>query len=694
MLPKAYNQRPLFYRRRKTRTVWVGGIAVGCGYPIRIQSMTTSDTKDTQKVVDEIQGLVDMGCEIVRVTVPTQADCDNLPNIRAELKKRGMKVPLVADIHFTPTVAMKAAEYVEKVRINPGNFVDKKLFKVLEYTDAQYNAEVERIREKFTPLVLKCKEYGIAMRIGTNHGSLSDRIMNRYGDTPQGMVESALEFVRICRDHNYHNLILSMKASHVQVMMAAYRLLDKKMEEEGMNYPFHLGVTEAGEGEEGRVKSSIGIGTLLRDGLGDTIRVSLTEDSIHEIPVAYELMREPNSHVILSVSEESHLYQRDPSARPFGALPQDDKIQFKSSDLILNYERRTTKEISSSYSHGGVNPVRVWASYEADHFEKFKTEYQIYLGDRKGIDRPLEGLEIKASEASEISPWLDYLNGVHQKGGFRVRPLVAVQTSNPSLAHELKGIDKIVAVVCNANNVNQWKDFLSNNTPWLEWNLDLNHAENESLNQIVEAIKNLYPHHESPACFSLQSPEVIYDYRCLTRLLDEKKWDSLIQLRCMIKKGESVILSAATLLGSLLTDGLGDGFVLSEGSLAERLSLAYNILQGARLRMSQTEYISCPSCGRTLFDLQTTTDRIRQKTDHLKGVKIAVMGCIVNGPGEMADADFGYVGTGIKKISLYVGKECVERNIPEEEAVDRLIGLIKSHHQWIDPVEIIPVTGL
>ena len=453
---------------------------------------------------------------------------------------------------------------------------------------------------------------------------------------------------------------------------------EKKMEEEEMDYPFHLGVTEAGEGEEGRIKSSIGIGSLLQDGLGDTIRVSLTEDSIHEIPVAYELVREANNRFILNngviLSPETSRGAKNP-----GSI-------LKSHELILNYERRATKEIPSSHPHGGHHPVRVWASYGAHECEKFKAEYQIYLSDRKGIDRPLEGLEIKAAKATEILPWLEYLEGVHQKGGFRVKPLVALQTNNPSLVQELKGIDKVVAVVCNASEVNQWKDFLSHNKTCLEWCLDLSHAKEERLNQLVEAIKNLYPQNETPSFFSLKSPEAIYDYRCLAKLLGEKKWDYLIQLRYMIKKEKFPVLSTATLMGSLLTDGLGDGFVLSKGSLAERLSLAYNILQGVRLRMSQTEYISCPSCGRTLFNLQTTTDRIRQKTNHLKGIKIAVMGCIVNGPGEMADADFGYVGTGPKKVSLYVGKECVERNIPEEQAVDRLIGLIKSHHQWVEPM--------
>lgn len=583
-------QRPLSYCRRKTRTVYVGPIGVGGNYPIRCQSMTTNDTKNTPAVVDEIAGLVDVGCEIVRVTVPTQADCDNLPNIRQELKKRGLKVPLVADIHFTPSIALKAVEYVEKVRINPGNFVDKKLFKTFEYTDAQYNEELERLREKFLPLVLKCREYGIAMRIGTNHGSLSDRIMNRFGDTPEGMVESALEFARICEDQGYRDLIFSMKASNVQVMTAAYRLLAQKMEESGRDYPFHLGVTEAGAGAEGRIKSAIGIGSLLEDGIGDTVRVSLTEDSVHEVPVVYQLIQKYN-----------WLHAAD-GFRNHEALSERSGV---TKDRALDYSRRKTRRIMvGPIAHGENEPIRVWVQVPSSRMEKFKKEYEIYHQSPEGKNTPLEGVEIIPDDSSESLPSLGDIP-------------VIIQTDNPLL--------------------------------------------------------------------SVSSTSPVYAYRRFAEELENQSPLAPIILRYCPGEFDDFLLSPSVILGSLLLDGLGDAISLPlKSSLSETIELAYNILQGARLRISKTEYISCPSCGRTQFDLQTTTERIRQKTSHLKGVKIAVMGCIVNGPGEMADADFGYVGTGPKKVSLYVGKECVERNIPETAALGKLIGLIKIHDKWVD----------
>ncbi|MBI2340976.1 MAG: (E)-4-hydroxy-3-methylbut-2-enyl-diphosphate synthase [Deltaproteobacteria bacterium] len=565
------------YRRRSARTVWVGQIAVGGNYPIRVQSMTTSDTKDTASLIPEIERLVEAGCEIVRVTVPTQADCDNLPNIRTELKKRKIKVPLAADIHFTPSIAMQVVPYVEKVRINPGNFVDKKLFKTFEYTDAQYAEELTRIREKFVPLVLKCKEYDVAMRIGANHGSLSDRIMNRYGDTPEGMVESALEFVRICEELDYRNLVLSMKASNVQVMTAAYRLLDERMKKEGMNYPFHLGVTEAGFGDEGRIKSAIGIGALLEDGIGDTIRVSLTEDAVNEVPVAYQLVQKYNALHIHTINHQPSTINHQPS--------------FSAS---LEYRRRPTKRIMiGGVAHGGNEPVRVWVSVPLSQIKKFAEEYETWRRSPEGKNLPLEGVEVIDDGSGEKIP------------SFSEIPVI-FETENPLLSADSSGGDPSAPVM----------------------------------------------------------------------------------LRYCPGPLDDPLLSPAVIFGSLLLDGIGDAICLpaANSSLSETMKLAYNILQGARLRISKTEYIACPSCGRTQFDLQSTTRKIQEITSHLKGVKIAVMGCIVNGPGEMADADFGYVGTGQKKISLYVGKECVERNIPEESAVSRLVSLIKVHNRWVEIV--------
>ncbi len=579
------SSRLLSYCRRKTRTVFVGQMGVGGHHPIRCQSMTTNDTKNTKAVIQEIEGLVEAGCEIVRVTVPTQADCDNLPNIRSELKKRGLKVPLVADIHFTPSIALKAVEYVEKIRINPGNFVDKKLFKTFEYTDAQYNEELERLREKFLPLVLKCKEYGIAMRIGTNHGSLSDRIMNRFGDTPQGMVESALEFARICEDQGYRDLIFSMKASNVQVMTAAYRLLAQKMAEDNRDYPFHLGVTEAGAGAEGRIKSAIGIGSLLEDGIGDTVRVSLTEDALHEVPVVYQLIQKYN---LLNAMDTGRGEVSSPKINGCGY-----------------YCRRKTRRIMvGPMAHGENEPIRVWVQVPSSRMEEFKKEYEIYRQSPQGKNAPLEGVEIIDGDSSQMVPFLGDIP-------------VLFQTENPLL--------------------------------------------------------------------SVSSSKPVYAYRCLAEKLESQSSLDPIMLRYVPGEFDDFLLSPSVILGSLLLDGLGDAICLPlKSSLSETVGLAYNILQGARLRISKTEYISCPSCGRTQFDLQTTTDKIRRETSHLKGVKIAVMGCIVNGPGEMADADFGYVGTGPKRVSLYVGKECVERNIPEEAALDRLVELIKTHDKWVD----------
>jgi (E)-4-hydroxy-3-methylbut-2-enyl-diphosphate synthase len=533
------------YQRRKSREVQIGAVAVGGDQPIRVQSMTTTRTQDIEATLAQSIRLVDVGCEIVRITAPTVNDAKAIGEIKRRLRAKGIDVPLVADIHFSPAAAMEAAEYVDKVRVNPGNFADQKFFRVREYTDDDYAAEIDRIEERFTPLVLKCKERGVAMRIGSNHGSLSDRIMNRYGDTPAGMVESALEFVRIARKHDYHDIVLSMKASNPKVMIQAYRLLVARMDEEGLDpYPLHLGVTEAGLGEDGRIKSAVGIGALLDDGLGDTIRVSLTEDPEAEVPVAQRLVAPYNAH--LSAAE---------------AFPDvDERVD------PYSYARRLS------------SPVR------------------------------LDGVTVGSSETVAV---LD-------------PPEEALQSTPDlrALAH------------------------LETSPPWYD---------------------------------------AVRAYRSLATTAGNRP----LHLQLAVDGDDlDVLLRSATVLGSLLCDGIGDSVGLTAPALSDddRSRLLFGILQAAGVRITKTEFVSCPSCGRTLFDLQSTTERIASQTSHLKGVKIAIMGCVVNGPGEMADADFGYVGGSPGHVNLYVGKEVVEKGVPEAEADDRLVELIKRHNKWTDPL--------
>jgi (E)-4-hydroxy-3-methylbut-2-enyl-diphosphate synthase len=582
-----YCENPFQYRRRVTREVMVGRVGIGGANPIRVQSMITCDTMDTAASIAQSQELAEVGCEIVRITAPTVKDAANLEQIVRGLRERGCDVPIVADIHFKPEAAMEAAKWVEKVRINPGNYADSKKFKFLEYTDEQYGAELERIRQRFSPLVKLCKELGRAMRIGTNHGSLSDRIMNRYGDTPLGMVESALEFARIARDLDYHAFVFSMKSSNPKVMIAAYRLLVARLSEEGedWNYPIHLGVTEAGEGEDARIKSAIGIGSLLRDGIGDTIRVSLTEDSIHEIPVAKALVD--------MVGKTSNAQRRTPNA----------ELSFDP----FSYSKRPTETIErDGVRLGGEELIRVVVRQE--NFDKVAHKI-----DRLGDYKP------------EI---------VYEKA--RIREVDPRD-------------DEAVAA--------------------------LNEDEEPQLVTVRDDV-------DLP---------VITAFRLLASKLSPRH-PVLLKDELGIKKEEGreflpTLLHAATNIGSLLCDGIGDAvLVQGEDAPGQALRLSYNILQAAGSRIFKTDYVACPSCGRTLFNLQTTTARIKEATSHLKGVKIAIMGCIVNGPGEMADADFGYVGGAPGKVNLYVGKTAVKFNIPEGEAVDRLQDLIREHGKWVEPI--------
>lgn len=651
--PVLYTPSLTQYVRRKTITVNIGDVPLGSDYPIRVQSMTTVDTMDTQGSIEQSIRMIEAGCEYIRITAPSVKEAQNLENIRKGLRAQGYTTPLVADIHFTPNAAELAARIVEKVRINPGNYADRKRFEFIDYTDAAYAAELDRIRAKFLPLVRICKEYGTAMRIGTNHGSLSDRILSRYGDTPAGMVESALEFLRICEAENYYNIVLSMKSSNPQVMVQAYRLLVQRLDEEGLQpYPLHLGVTEAGEAEDGRIKSALGIGTLLEDGIGDTVRVSLTEEPEREAPVAQALIdRYTNRAAISRPIPPVTTYPIDP----------------------FQYSRRSTQEVANI---GGQNVPRVIADYSqtpitehdvlqpVGHFylpvpDKWRmndlgADY-IYTGSHpaqfmlpNGL-KEIQDFAIWQTAADKINTFplltaAEYLSAVSTSIKIHGR-LNIVNVTLPDLSEELLTClrsDKTVVLLISTDNA---------------------HAMPELRRLVVELINQ-----------GLSTPVVI-----------KRGYEAVPE--------EDVPLFAATDAGGLLIDGLGDGIMLSStnGSaddLKRLNNLSFGILQAARTRITKTEYISCPSCGRTLFDLQETTALIRQRTDHLKGVKIGIMGCIVNGPGEMADADYGYVGIGRDKIALYRGQQVIKKSVPAERAVDELIELIREDDRWIEPEKV------
>jgi (E)-4-hydroxy-3-methylbut-2-enyl-diphosphate synthase len=609
-----YCESPYFYQRRKSREVVVGdpargGVILGGEHPVVMQSMLTCDTMDTAECVKQTLELVAVGCQIVRITAPTVKDAANLQHIVAELRQRGCLVPIVADIHFKPEAALEAARWVEMVRINPGNYADSKKFAIKEYTDDQYAAELKRIEEKFTPLVKLCKELGRALRIGTNHGSLSDRIMNRFGDTPLGMVESALEFARIARRNDFHNFKFSMKSSNPKVMIECYRLLVARLEQEGRdwNYPIHLGVTEAGEGEDGRIKSAIGIGSLLCDGLGDTIRVSLTEDSPREIEVCRDLLAQ-----IPKLTTSAFSLQ--PSAFPYDPF---------------HFERRVTPEIelNDHVKCGGEQLIRVVVTRAT--WEKVAPKIQ--PKDDVRPEAVYEDLNV-----AEIDPTRDFdINCDTQLVTVKDDVELPVITAFRLLAAKLKRLGR--------NNPILLKDCLG----FYERRAGVAPVSDSSL----VAGKNM----ETGATPVLLEPKI-------------------------------ALLRASVVIGSLLADGIGDAILVrGESGAGQSLRLAYNILQAAGCRSFKTDYVACPSCGRTLFNLQTVTARIKTRTEHLKGVKIAIMGCIVNGPGEMADADFGYVGGAPGKINLYVGKTPIKFNIPEAEAVERLVDLIREHGKWVEP---------
>lgn len=652
------------YKRLITREVKIGDLLLGNGHPIRVQTMTTTDTMDTIGTVEQTIRCIEAGAEMVRITAPSKKEAENLGVIRDELKKRGYHVPLIADIHFTPNAAEIAARLIEKVRVNPGNYVDKKKFDVLEYTDSEYAAEIERIRDRFTPLVKICKEYGTAMRIGTNHGSLSDRIMSRYGDSPMGMVESAMEFLRIARNESYHNIVLSMKSSNPQVMVQAYRLLVEKMMQEFEEcYPLHLGVTEAGDGEDGRIKSAIGIGSLLEDGIGDTIRVSLTEDPEFEIPVCQDLVKRYSAEM------------------PETAVPAIDKLTYSP----FSYQRRESFAVSNI--GGGHVPV-VAADFSG--FEQFEPDQLQTIGYR--YDPVTDKWSISDTAA-------DY-----------------IFTGNKTPEFALPGTLKVICYPA------AWLESTQKESCFPIFG-DSGYAQAElkhpTLNFVMvdcyndETSVNDYSYIDQLAndpavviCLSSTNRNAMQSVRRMFMELMNRKIKNPVVL-ITDSNGHTPdehLIHFATETGSLLLDGLGDGICLGYGAGAKLDAVqargrtylavkdinqftnntAFSILQASRTRISKTEYISCPSCGRTLFDLQETTAKIRSVTHHLKGVKIAIMGCIVNGPGEMADADFGYVGSGPGKITLYKGKEVVKKNVPTEIAVEELIGLLKDNNAWVD----------
>jgi len=637
------------YSRFLTREVTMGDLKMGGLNPIRVQSMTTTDTMDTMATVEQSIRMIKAGCELVRITAPSMNEAKNLELIKKELVARGYNTPICADIHFTPNAAEFAARVIEKVRVNPGNYADKKKFETIDYTDAAYEQELERIRNRFTPLVKICKEYGTAMRIGTNHGSLSDRILSRYGDTPLGMVESALEFLRICEDNDYYNIVISMKASNTQVMVQAYRLLVAKMIESDRNYPLHLGVTEAGDGEDGRIKSAVGIGTLLEDGLGDTIRVSLTEEPEFEIPVAKALAERYSQR-----KEHSKIKEIAPIA--IGVeLPYDP----------FEFNRNKTQERINIGNH---NVPRVIADYSM----KPEVTAASLFGVGYNYSVPLDKWNL-----TDLA--VDYLFLGDNKIDFEIPgTLGLIYNSQTWLTQKNK--DRSYPLFCG-------EEYFEAKEKSAELNFVAVDAE-VLTNSFIQKIKN-----ERTVCLILDSfnqhtmPE-------LRRMAMDLKLNNC-ELPFIIKTNyanlseEQFQLYSSTDNGGLLLDGFGDGIWIKQKDCVSTQicnSTAFGILQATRSRISKTEYISCPSCGRTLFDLQETTQKIRERTDHLKGIKIGIMGCIVNGPGEMADADYGYVGTGVGKISLYKGKEVVKKNVTSETAVDELIGLIKEHGDWVEKV--------
>ena len=681
------------YKRLATREVRIGELVLGNFHPVRVQTMTTTDTMDTIGTVEQSIRCIEAGAELIRITAPSKREAENLLAIKTELRKRGYNTPLVADIHFTPNAAEIAARIVEKVRVNPGNYVDKKKFEIIEYSDADYAEEIERIRDRFTPLIKICKEYGTAMRIGTNHGSLSDRIMSRYGDTPMGMVESAMEFLRVARNEAYHNIVLSMKASNPQVMVQAYRLLVKTMFEEfGECYPLHLGVTEAGDGEDGRVKSAVGIGTLLEDGLGDTIRVSLTEDPELEIPVCKDILKRYEYGL-----EPGRMPEELQNTEPLNKNSVTSEGRISLPYDPFHYQRRET--ISIDNIGGRHVPVVV-----AD-LGKLPV---ICPDDLKSIGYAYDATTDKWNISDAAA---DYVFTADQLLDFELPGTLKVivkqeawrKAADKTKYHPIFEAKEFLSF-CNAESERSHLHFVM---------VDCNTSENSLLYDLKLHLKNSEISTTTILCLGSTSRNAMQSIRSVFADLLKNGIENpvVIVTDSRWKTTDEHLVQFATEAGGLLLDGFGDGICLgmtrdsynhlTTGFDAVNASgrnylantspeqfinnTAFSILQATRTRISKTEYISCPSCGRTLFDLQETTAKIRSVTNHLKGVKIAIMGCIVNGPGEMADADFGYVGSGPGKITLYRGKDVMKRNVNSEVAVDELINLLKENDAWVAP---------
>ena len=680
------------FSRFLTREVTIGHIPMGANNPIRIQSMTTTDTMDTIGTVEQTIRMVNAGCEYVRITAPSVKEAKNLALIKKELMVRGYNVPLIADIHFTPNAAEEAARIVEKVRINPGNYADKKRFENFEYTDTEYNAELERIYKKFSPLVKVCKEYGTAMRIGTNHGSLSDRIMSHYGDTPQGMVESAMEFMRMCEDLNYYNLVISMKSSNPQVMVQAYRLLVETMVKEGMNYPLHLGVTEAGDGEDGRIKSAVGIGALLEDGLGDTIRVSLTEDPEFEAPVAISLADRYKDRELSVISYQLSDITKELSVDSYQLSDNRKELSVDSYQLSDKKKQQTTD--NRQQTTGTHNPYE----YQKRHTSELNTFIGGHQVPRVVIDISKKNLKDPAilSEVGYLySALLDKYNMAEQSTDFVYLADELPSFSFPGNLKQLYNYStwKLLGDKSNCHPFYSLEEFISSkeHDPALNLVSISNQDVDSDLFKELLIDNTLVFVLETHAICGLQDQRNVF-FKLLNRglkipVIIKRKYSLTDQSATILPKDTDFQLYAATDLGGLLLDGFGDGVWADASDISSKtiLSTSFGILQATRSRISKTEYISCPSCGRTLFDLQITTQMIRSRTDHLKGLKIGIMGCIVNGPGEMADADYGYVGTGPGKITLYRGKEVVKKNVNTENALDELIGIIRGDGNWVDP---------
>ena len=663
--------------RRVSSVVQVGSIAIGGDNPLRVQSMTTTNTQDINATVRQTLALVEAGCEIVRITAPNKKAAQALAEISKNLRSAKCDVPLVADIHFLPSAAMEAAKHVEKVRINPGNYADKKKFAVNEYSDLAYKEELDRLYESVTPIIKRCKELGRAMRIGTNHGSLSDRIMNRYGDTPLGMVESALEFIRIAENHSYYDICLSMKASNPKVMIEAYRLAVARMQKEDMHYPLHLGVTEAGDGEDARIKSAIGIGALLNDGLGDTLRVSLTEDPIYEIPVARDL-----------ANKAMDLWKKPTTIR--------NSITHDSIDPY-QFNRRTSRVLSlgpKSQIGGNLAPAIIVKSLElltnspAIIQAVCRTQTQLK-------DSPLEGLQVNVESSEDLVAFIGLHEALHSVIQFFVLE-IGTNIDLSDLEQFLWPEGQAGIIILQKINAEDafYATELLNFCRFKGFNLAIDCSADALRSEIGEQLRVMGSDH---LIISSQQSEGISHplghYRELSEAANNFLPDVPIWIRNTKENTLATqhyfsdrLIESSIFSGALLCDGIGDIISIeTEPVLQKGTALAYNILQGARSRISKTEFVACPSCGRTLFDLQSVTQTIRARTDHLKGVTIAIMGCIVNGPGEMADADFGYVGGAPNKINLYVGKECVEYNVNESEALNHLIELIKKNGKWVDP---------